>query len=465
MGIKNLLSLQNIIVESKSKHLNHRKNSDDSDETIDSNDSNIDEVESIESNPIQFTNLKFAGLTGKTIVLDASNIAYQYAIGVRTTCPDLVNAEGKFTSHIHAVVSKSLLYLDNNITPVFVFDGKPSDMKSTVLSQRRLDRTNARDKMETESDENEKRKLFKKSTIITYKQMKECQEILIAMGIPVIEAEEEADSQLAYLTKEFPNLVYGAGSEDVDLLAFGATKLLKNISSSKKNNIIEYDLDNILHNFEITMYQFIDLCILLGCDYLDVIPGISPKIAYDIIKKHDTILNFLESPDAKPYENVIPENYKKNYYTVHDYFLRCPYKKVSENDLKRSSFNVYKIKELLIKKYSYSRTKVDKIIAKLGNDSIKTESFEFKKNETLFKPSNMKFDNLPTNIFFTKNNTVKTNNFSNDSFPVKSSNSYFAKKNYVQTSNKIPELIEMPKVFITTYSEDTNETFLFETNC
>jgi len=37
------------------------------------------------------------------------------------------------------------------------------------------------------------------------------------------------------------------------------------------------------------LFQFIDLCILLGCDYCDSLRGIGPKRAVDLIKQHKTI--------------------------------------------------------------------------------------------------------------------------------------------------------------------------------
>ena len=317
-------------------------------------------------------NMKFKNLEYKKIAIDASLLIYQYVIGIRNTSSDLTSLGGDFTSHIHAVVSKSLLYLDNNITPIFVFDGKPPEMKSDVLIKRRTERLNAKKQYEDEMDESEKIKLFKKSTIVTYKQMEQCKEILRAMGIPVVESLEEADSQLAYLTKEHD--VYGAGSEDMDLLAFGTTKLLKNISSSKKNNIIEYDLMNIQINLQLNTIEFIQLCILLGCDYVDVIPGITPKIAYEIIIKHRSIINFLNSDDSKKY--IIPDNYRKQCHTATNYFLKCPHNKVNEKDLKLGVYNVDKIKNLLINKYSYSRTKVEKIISKLRNETTKSPTFQ-----------------------------------------------------------------------------------------
>lgn len=37
--------------------------------------------------------------------------------------------------------------------------------------------------------------------------------------------------------------------------------------------------------------QFVDLCILLGCDYCDKIAGLGPKRALALIQKHRTIEN------------------------------------------------------------------------------------------------------------------------------------------------------------------------------
>ena len=49
---------------------------------------------------------------------------------------------------------------------------------------------------------NEKIKYFKRSVVISKKQLEECQYLLKLLGIPVINAPEEADSQCAYLVKE-----------------------------------------------------------------------------------------------------------------------------------------------------------------------------------------------------------------------------------------------------------------------
>jgi flap endonuclease-1 len=314
--------------------------------------------------PNSIKKIHFDDLNGKKIAIDASLLIYSYVIAIRNTSEDLTNVDGEITSHIHAVVSKTLLYLDNGITPIFVFDGKPPVLKNDTLDKRKEVRETAKKLFLEENNEEKKIKLFKKSTIITWKQMDQCKEILRAMGIPVVEAPEESDSQCANLCKE--NIAYGVGSEDMDILTFGSNKLLRNISSSKKNEIIEYDLNKILNELNYTQQEFIDLCILLGCDYVNHIDGIGVKRAKDIIDEYRSIDNFLEkSNEIKNKKYEVDNDYINKVNKARNYFLNGPSIIYSNNQLKLGSLDQKKIKELLINKYSYSKIKVDKIIKKI----------------------------------------------------------------------------------------------------
>jgi flap endonuclease-1 len=167
--------------------------------------------------------------------------------------------------------------------------------------------------------------------------MDQCKEILRAMGIPVIESPEESDSQCANLTKN--DIVYGVGSEDMDILTFGSKKLLRNISSSKKNEIIEYDLVKVLEELKYTNEQFIDLCILLGCDYVDHIDGIGVKKAKEIIDEFKSIENFLEkSLDIINEKYIIPINYLEKVKSARIYFLTSPSVSVANTQLKLNEY-------------------------------------------------------------------------------------------------------------------------------
>ena len=88
---------------------------------------------------------------------------------------------------------------------------------------------------------------------------------------------------------------------------------LKTITDSSKNegglfhfrNLAGYGLrsTNLMTTcFECiyaSMLQFIDLCILLGCDYCESIRGIGPKRAIDLIKQYKTIDEIMKHLDMK----------------------------------------------------------------------------------------------------------------------------------------------------------------------
>jgi len=53
---------------------------------------------------------------------------------------------------------------------------------------------------------------------------------------------------------------------------------------------------NILIDLEINYEEFVDLCILCGCDYTCKIKGIGPINAYKLIKKYKTIELIIKNP-------------------------------------------------------------------------------------------------------------------------------------------------------------------------
>lgn len=63
----------------------------------------------------------------------------------------------------------------------------------------------------------------------------------------------------------------------------------------------EINLAKVLQDFELNISEFVDLCILLGCDYTNTIRGIGPKKAFELIKKYRNIESVLENIDKNVY--------------------------------------------------------------------------------------------------------------------------------------------------------------------
>lgn len=119
------------------------------------------------------------------------------------------------------------------------------------------------------------------------------------MGVPVVNAPCEAEAQAAALAKA--GKVWAVGTEDMDALTFQTPVLLRKMTfaNASKSDIQQLDYAKAIQGLELTHDQFVDLCILLGCDYCDSIRGIGPKTALKLIRQHGNIETILKNIDRK----------------------------------------------------------------------------------------------------------------------------------------------------------------------
>ena len=82
----------------------------------------------------------------------------------------------------------------------------------------------------------------------------------------------------------------------MDTLTFGTPVLYRHLtfSEAKKQPISEIDLEKALEGLEMNMDQFIELCLLLGCDYLEPIKGVGPKSALKYMREYGTLDKVVE---------------------------------------------------------------------------------------------------------------------------------------------------------------------------
>ncbi|KAG6531809.1 hypothetical protein ZIOFF_005635 [Zingiber officinale] len=200
---------------------------------------------------------KFENYFGQKIAIDASMSIYQFLVRFYPLC----------------------------IKPVYVFDGQPPELKKQGLAKRQVftdlysKREDATKDLNTtvETGDLQGIEKYSKRTIKVTKQHNEdCKRLLRLMGVPTIEAPCEAEAQCAALCKSVCGCL-----EDMDSLTYGAPRFLRQIMDpSSKNPVMEFEVSKVLEELELTMDQFIDLCILSGCDYCDSIKG---KLASQIL--------------------------------------------------------------------------------------------------------------------------------------------------------------------------------------
>ncbi|KAI5658297.1 hypothetical protein M9H77_27090 [Catharanthus roseus] len=265
----------------------------------------------MEKAPNAIKEQKFESYFGRKIAIDASMSIYQFLIVVgRTGTETLTNEAGEVTSHLQGMFNRTIRLLEAGIKPVYVFDGKPPDMKKQELAKRYSKRADATEDLNqaVEAGNMEEIEKFSKRTVKVTKQHNEdCKKLLRLMGVPVVEAPCEAEAQCAALCKS--GKVYAVASEDMDSLTFGAPKFLRHLMdpSSKKIPVMEFEISKVLEGLKLTMDQFIDLCILCGCDYCDSIRGIGGLTALKLIDQHKSIEVILENINKERYQ--IPDDW------------------------------------------------------------------------------------------------------------------------------------------------------------
>ena len=241
---------------------------------------------------------------------------YQFLIAVRSSGgPNqqsflLTNAEGETTSHIQGLFNRTIRFLTEGIRPVFVFDGKPPQLKSHELSKRREKREKAQAALQVAQEDQNVAELDKQSKRLVragQKENEDCQTLLRLMGVPVVLAPCEAEAQAAALAKA--GKVYAVGTEDMDALTFATPVLLRKMTfaNASKSMIQTIQYDKAITGLNLTHAQFVDLCILLGCDYCDTIKGVGPKTALKLIREHGNIETILDKIDRTKF--TVPDSW------------------------------------------------------------------------------------------------------------------------------------------------------------
>ena len=286
----------------------------------------------------------------KKIAIDTSILIYKsiYHYNQYTDYPHLVG-----------ILNKCIIFIKNGIIPIFIFDGTPPLDKRNTLNKRYSNKVNIKNKIniienKIENNIGDKIQLLKEITklqkqyiIVTKTHHDQIKEMLSYVGIPYLTAEGEAEATCALLTKQ--NKVDYTFTDDTDSLTFGSTKVLK--FSNKKNYLVDTNLSKILDNFNMTMDQFIDFCILCGCDYSPTIKNIGPLTAFKLIKQFNCIENILEYINQYS-KYIVPDNFNyinsRNLFKV-NYNIEID---INLQPFQKENFNIF-LKKYNIKKIEY----------------------------------------------------------------------------------------------------------------
>jgi flap endonuclease-1 len=326
--------------------------------------------------------ITFENLFKKEIAIDAFNTIYQFLAIIRQRDgTPLKDYQGNTTSHLSGLFYRSINFLEHNIKPIYVFDGKPSELKMETIKERKKIKEEARKKM-VEAQDAEDFKEAKKFAQFTSKldenMVEESKKLIDSMGIPIIQASSEGEAQSAYMVEVGD--AWACASQDYDTLLFGGQRLLRNFAINRSRKVrdttvtldIEYvSLTKFLDTQGISREQLIEMGILIGTDFFPGIKGIGQKTALGLIKKHGSLENILKSKvqvggkEIQLNDEIIEP--------IKNIFLNPDVKKDYKLP-KSKKIDFERIEELLVEQHNFSKQRVENALERLRKlDSKKTQ--------------------------------------------------------------------------------------------
>jgi len=268
---------------------------------------------------LRHSNPPLENLSGKIIALDTYNMLYQFLSSIRDKRGFLfTTVDGTVSSHLMGLFYRLGNLMECGLKLVFVFDGRPHIEKEVTISKRK----EAKKKAEKEwqealerGDLETARSKAMQSSRITPEIIDTTKELLDLLHIPWVDAIEDGEAQASYMT--IKGDCWGTGSQDYDCLLFGATRLVRNLNSSKKTSVkkgraepvkskIELiKSEEVLRKLGITREQLVDMALLIGTDFNLGVKGIGPKTSYRLIYRYGSIDKFPRKITSK-YEISIP---------------------------------------------------------------------------------------------------------------------------------------------------------------
>ena len=298
-------------------------------------------------------------LKDKKIAIDTSILIYKSLTNVRYNNEYLKNKEGKIVSHIIGLFNKTIQFLSVGIEPIYIFDGKPPKEKTEIICERNKKATNSIVLMHQTNNLQEKNKLEKSSIRIKKEYIDDLKQLFNFMGVSYIHPNCEAETYAAHLCKQ--NKVHAVYSEDMDTLAFGSPLLIRTCidrSIKRKDAISIFNLNQILSDFNMDYPQFVDMCILCGCDYCPTIPKIGNIRAFQYIQQYKSIESLLESHKSPVNDDFI-QKYKKARKLFLDYSFD------EESNIHKSLYNKEALSNYLIHNCCMSHNRVQNALKKI----------------------------------------------------------------------------------------------------
>ncbi len=324
--------------------------------------------------------IKLEDLYRRVIAIDAYNALYQFLAVIRGEGGDpLMDREGRITSHLSGLFYRTCNFLENGIQPLYVFDGKPPQLKREEIFRRGEVKRKAYElyqEAQVKGDTEGMRKYGSMSVRLDESMVAESKELLKLMGLPSVQAPSEGECEAAHLAAT--GVAWASVSQDYDSLLFGSPRLVRNLTVSGrrklpgKNVYIDVTpemvkLEDVFKELSVDRLQLVDLGILLGTDFNpDGFKGVGTVTALKYIHSYGS----LDRVDP-----IKAELAQSQYEQIRDIFLKpavADMKEVTWGEIDSDG-----VRSLLCDKHDFSPDRVQAAVKRVKEASKgKSESLE-----------------------------------------------------------------------------------------
>lgn len=319
----------------------------------------------------------FKALYAKSFAIDASIELHQFLALIRKPDGSLfTDSNGNVTSHLIGLLTRtSRLLTEYRLRPVFVFDGKPHQLKKRTINARRAVQEKAQEEYRQAIAARDYQRAWSKVVMtgrLTAVILADAKRLLTLMGIPWLEAFEEGEAQASFMAARGD--VWAVGSKDYDCLLFGAPILARYLTltgreylpSQKSSRRLIPELVKLSENLgalNISREQLVDIALLVGTDFNEGVTGIGPKKALSLIRKYG-------SADRLPTEvrDQLPQSLDE----VREIFLHP--RVYADYSLKKTVPNKNGLTEFLCEERGFSEPRVRNVADRLLDAESKIDS-------------------------------------------------------------------------------------------
>ena len=110
---------------------------------------------------------------------------------------ELRDEEGNLTGHLVGLFHRTIQFMENGVKPIWVFDGKPPELKAHVLDVRKENKEQAEEEKQKALDAGDyeaAKRMAGRSVRVTKEMMEDAKKLIRLLGAPLVEAPGEAEA-------------------------------------------------------------------------------------------------------------------------------------------------------------------------------------------------------------------------------------------------------------------------------